>query len=298
LLNLKQKKNGGFYPSFFYLNLKKMKSLLYILFATFLGTTAHAQNNTVAIYNFSHCRDTNNLSNIYKEEMMLIFNAEASLYKSYTLFKYDSLRDIKTSQPNYTPEPSIKLPRANTDQQFYFFKQNEYDFLTHFGENSVVKDTIDAIKWAVTDSSKTIGSLLCYKATCNFKGRHYTAWYAPEIAVKAGPWKLNGLPGLIVEAKDDKEQVKFELTSLRSAVNQPIALPQEKHFVTKQKLKEIMDAFHSDPIGFMNAQFAADAAAMSSGNKTVSINFSQIGGNNPNPNKVIKKMNNPIELTD
>lgn len=32
----------------------------------------------------------------------------------------------------------------------------------------------------------------------------YTSWYAPEIALNKGPWKFNGLPGLILKVEDSK----------------------------------------------------------------------------------------------
>jgi GLPGLI family protein len=45
--------------------------------------------------------------------------------------------------------------------------------------------------WKITKQKKKIGSLIVF---CKyFRGRKYYAWYAPEIAVYSGPWKLNGL---------------------------------------------------------------------------------------------------------
>jgi hypothetical protein len=38
-----------------------------------------------------------------------------------------------------------------------------------------------------------------------FKGREYIVWYAPSIAYAEGPWKLGGLPGLILEAYDKED---------------------------------------------------------------------------------------------
>lgn len=56
--------------------------------------------------------------------------------------------------------------------------------------------------WKITNETKKIGSFKCKKATTKFRGRNYIAWFAPEIPVSYGPWKLNGLPGLILEAYD------------------------------------------------------------------------------------------------
>ena len=56
--------------------------------------------------------------------------------------------------------------------------------------------------------------MLLQKAECDFRGRHYIAWFNPKIPIPDGPWKLRGLPGLIIEAYDEKKHVQFNFTSL------------------------------------------------------------------------------------
>lgn len=63
--------------------------------------------------------------------------------------------------------------------------------------------------WAYSDEEENILGLVCKKATCTFRGRNYTAWYAPEIPISSGPWKLSGTPGLIIKAYDDLDEVLF-----------------------------------------------------------------------------------------
>ena len=71
--------------------------------------------------------------------------------------------------------------------------------------------------WIVTDSVKTIIGYECIKATTDFKGRQWIAWFAPEIPVSDGPWKLHGLPGLILEAYDKSHDYEFEAKGIRSS---------------------------------------------------------------------------------
>ncbi len=68
--------------------------------------------------------------------------------------------------------------------------------------------------WTTHHQQRTIGGIPCLKAVTQFKGRGYTAWYAPSITSADGPWKLGGLPGLILEAYDDAEQWHMRLTSM------------------------------------------------------------------------------------
>ena len=58
------------------------------------------------------------------------------------------------------------------------------------------------IDWTLTDDTLTISGLLCHRATGKLYGKQWTAWYCEDIPSSAGPWKLRGLPGLIIKAED------------------------------------------------------------------------------------------------
>lgn len=64
------------------------------------------------------------------------------------------------------------------------------------------------------DSIETILGYECQKAVCNFRGRVYEAWFSYAIPVSCGPWKLCGLPGLILKAQDSKGHYTFEISGL------------------------------------------------------------------------------------
>ena len=59
------------------------------------------------------------------------------------------------------------------------------------------------IVWTLTDDTLTVGGYLCKTATCQLHGRKWTVHYSEDIPTSAGPWKLCGLPGLILEAEAD-----------------------------------------------------------------------------------------------
>ena len=56
------------------------------------------------------------------------------------------------------------------------------------------------IDWKISEETKTMQDMVLQKAECDFRGRHYIAWFNPKIPIPDGPWKLRGLPGLILEA--------------------------------------------------------------------------------------------------
>ena len=73
------------------------------------------------------------------------------------------------------------------------------------------------IKWTLNDNTLTVAGYLCKTAVCQLHGRKWTVCYAEDIPTTAGPWKLGGLPGLIVEAVSDDGLHRFTLTELQHA---------------------------------------------------------------------------------
>jgi GLPGLI family protein len=73
----------------------------------------------------------------------------------------------------------------------------------------VVFEETGLIEWKFEDGVKKIGSFSANKATANFRGRKYVAWFTTEIPLSIGPWKFHGLPGAILEIKDEELGVQF-----------------------------------------------------------------------------------------
>lgn len=77
-----------------------------------------------------------------------------------------------------------------------------------------VTDSIPAIEWTIHPDEKIIGDFKSIKAEGFFRGRNYIVWFTPEIPIPNGPWKLGGLPGLILEAIDEEGKVQFEFHNI------------------------------------------------------------------------------------
>ena len=61
-----------------------------------------------------------------------------------------------------------------------------------------VKDKTRIIDWEVSEETKKISQFLCQKAMGKFRDRVHTVWFTNEIPLSFVPWKLNGLPGIII----------------------------------------------------------------------------------------------------
>jgi GLPGLI family protein len=68
--------------------------------------------------------------------------------------------------------------------------------------------------WELTDDTLTVGGYLCKKAVGKYAGRTWTAWYSEEVPASYGPWKLCGLPGMILQAKDKDNIFSFSFAGL------------------------------------------------------------------------------------
>lgn len=66
----------------------------------------------------------------------------------------------------------------------------------------------------LADDENEILGYLCKNATTTFRGREYEAWYTTAIPIPDGPWKFSGLPGLILQITDSKENINIEAYSI------------------------------------------------------------------------------------
>jgi GLPGLI family protein len=68
----------------------------------------------------------------------------------------------------------------------------------------------------------TILGMECHYAKTKFRGREWKVWFTEEIPVSLGPWKLNGLPGLILKATADDDFIKLTAVSVKTEGIDPV----------------------------------------------------------------------------
>ena len=98
------------------------------------------------------------------------------------------------------------------------------------------------MNWKVTKESQKILGYSCYKATTKFRGREYIAWFTPDIPYNFGPWKLGGLPGLILKVENDYFDYEAKRVVLNSDKITPIiSLRNEEFAKSKFNLKKSIE---------------------------------------------------------
>jgi len=137
---------------------------------------------------------------------MLVFDKENSLY----VMKKDSLEGGNIwEQKSYRNGDGngFSITVVTNPEGFqYYYEPKEKVLYSRDSGFQYVKDKTINIPWDIQEETKMIGIYKVQKATAHFRGRDYTAWFTSQIPLPYGPWKLVGLPGLILEAYDtDKE---------------------------------------------------------------------------------------------
>jgi GLPGLI family protein len=199
-----------------------MKTYLLFLLLTFSIAFSQSQNGEVT-YSF--------FANGAKKEAKLIFNNSESIFTIKNDLANKKKVEVTTDEEKSKINLYFNLDKNTpvslgmlTDIKNNFIIEHKFfpiDFAAFKFDTLFVKDKTRIISWELHNETKNINSFKCQKATGNFRGRTYTVWFTNDIPVSLGPWKLNGLPGLILEATDSLNQFQYfvEKIELQMEVN-------------------------------------------------------------------------------
>ena len=154
-------------------------------------------------------------------EDVFTFDGELIFTDTQSTFVYKKNKKTKWFRDN---EAEFKTQMVYTDslgfQIFTNLKTKELQVREFCRQNQafIYKDTVN-LKWRLGSEHKEVNGLQCSNAYTRFRGRDYIAWYAMEVPTSAGPWKFNGLPGLIVLVEDKRGEVWISLKSLKLGTN-------------------------------------------------------------------------------
>ncbi|WP_051617373.1 GLPGLI family protein [Prevotella sp. HUN102] len=178
------------------------------------------------------------------DRLVLLIGAKISKCYSYHSLQIDSLEENPNGNKIYLQEvkeflrtgvrPRHKRMKAYTYKNYPEGKMTVTDGLML--QDYIYTDSLNNIDWSVSDSTKTILNYTVQMATCDYRGHHWTAWFAPDVPVSDGPWKLHGLPGLIMEAYDTKAYHHFTLVGIRKVKDMPIVM--SKTYVGTNKFEK------------------------------------------------------------
>lgn len=217
------------------------------------------------IYQFEQKAIMEDTPIIIKDTMALDVGNEWSFYynlykrrnDSLELEKGNKLRDrIQSVALVKDPMTILELKNMEAeifdekkDDSFLLFKNRKSGRLIVFDKvseelNAQFAETIPTFKWTMEEDTSTILGYSCILATTTFRGRTYKAWSTLDIPINEGPWKLYGLPGLILKAETGDDLFKFVAIGIEKLDNKHLQFQNSensKNIHMCKNLKQFID---------------------------------------------------------
>jgi len=240
---------------------------------------------------FEHAWEFDTLTYNETREDLIILQVGPNISKSYSYFTFqvDSLRATpdgeRVRRQRLDRFVRARMENREAPEDFFFrrmgtkvyknYPQGQVTVTDDISPNFYIyTDELHPQSWEILDSVKTILDYPVQMAVSDFRGRRWTAWFAPDIPISDGPWKLSGLPGLIMAAYDAKKHYRFHIVGIEKVQDQPIVFSPVvlsygsfgKHEETTRIrfLRGLFRHVHNMP-EIMNAQLGIDTFDTSSG---------------------------------
>jgi GLPGLI family protein len=109
------------------------------------------------------------------------------------------------------------------------------------------------IKWVLYSDTKIINGVKCQMAATNKYGRRWIAYFSKDYPQSLGPYKFNGLPGLIFELYDIRDDYHFTLEKVEKYtdafafnLNEYKNYPKDKYLKAKYNLEFTLAGYPAD----------------------------------------------------
>ena len=220
-----------------------MKTIVSILLLASLTVRAAARESVLdrahmkCLYRYVYTFDT--LKNELRDDLLILqIGKEVSKCYSYYTFQCDSLRRTPDGAKVWSELFRRAIEKDGIYGDFPHVRMSTYVYKNYpTGQMTITDrissqgyryvDSLHAQTWTMGDSTRQVLGYICQQATADFRGRRWTAWFATDIPVSDGPWKLGGLPGLILEAYDEGQQHVFTTVGLERVADEPIIFNQK-----------------------------------------------------------------------
>lgn len=191
---------------------------------------------------------------------------------------------------------------------FTDFQQGEILVLQELADKDYIYEEKNHAEWKITEEMEEYMDYAVQKATTEFGGRTYEAWFTMEVPIPDGPYIFNGLPGLIVELYDTQKHYHFKMKSIDKLEEPKVwVLPKaklsskEKVLQTAQKLNQ--NALNSSDYGYMMSRTPGISGSSSNTNGQINLDIQDKSGKKISKEDLkrmykaqLEKQNNPIEL--
>lgn len=218
------------------------KLLLLLLLVPLLAYGQTIDTAKVAVwYEAKYNNGVEDVALTTSREVLEIGNKYTCYYSWDNKLYNDYMDSICKANPN-EDIISVITSAANATNSLFrdykIYKCLSNDSLTYF--NSIWKrhfkyeQGFPVNDWRLAEGDTTILSMPCNKASLDLHERHWTVWYTTEMPISDGPWKLKGLPGLIMKASESEGIFSFNCVGI-DKITKPIEFESKRAYNTNPK---------------------------------------------------------------
>ena len=227
-----------------------MRNFFFILALLFPIITFSQQSNIEEIeptnflvtYSLLWQQDSTDANFIRQEDMLLFVGKSTSKFTGLNTFRYDTImRQVSSREEIQSLLSDMKNPLPHSAFRYQFFKQYHKEkilCIEHTLDGTFrYEEKLSLFNWQLTGDIATIAGYKAQKATTDFGGRSWVAWFSADLPFNDGPYKFNGLPGLIVKVHDTRNHYVFELISVEKPAKELMIDYKIKDFIDTSKGK-------------------------------------------------------------
>lgn len=206
---------------------------------------------------------------------VLDITPEKSLFRDFTTISQDSLIKAKVelmqksgvfkdlSKEMKMPKFSYKVTKTYPSMEVQYAES----ILNGMMPVQLMYKEKPDFKWAISNEKAKIGEYNAQKATTDFGGRKWTAWFSTDLPFQDGPYKFNGLPGLIVKIEDANKNYSWELKGNKKVPNFEELTYMEKMMpggagkvteVNRDKFEKTFSDYKKDPFASFRSQLTPE----------------------------------------
>lgn len=240
--------------------MKKIFSILVLV----LFASINAQETANRFFYELTFKPKKNLPTTDKVITTLDIAKDKSIYKDFTVAAQDSIIEVQVKEMEKAGvwkdmSDVIKMPKF-THRIIKSYPDLKVQYVDMISMKTFAYEDEAKMDWEILPEKEKIGEYNTQKATTNFGGRNWTAWFSTDIPFPDGPYKFRGLPGLIVKLTDSENNYSWELKGNKTIsdweefgyaekLNQKMGISLNPVVVDREKFEKSYENFKADPLG-------------------------------------------------
>lgn len=283
-----------------------------VLFSAFFAVNAQETANRF-FYELSFKPKVDS-AKVDKVMMILDITKDKSIYRDYAMVAQDSIMKVQVETMQKSGifkdiTKSMTMPKFSS-KIYKYYPEMKVEFIERISSGFTPLNIayVDETKfnWIISSEKAKIGSYNTQKATTDFGGRKWTAWFTADIPLQDGPYKFHGLPGLIVKIEDDGKNFSWELKGNRKVPNfneisylesiSPGGDGGKATVISREKFEKTFNEYKKDPFASMRPLLKPEMLSQKMPGSDTTIG-DMIKNQEKMVNDFFAAVNNPIEIS-